>query len=117
MSNKRTYPEGVPCWVDTEQSDVDAARDFYATLFGWTSRCWLSATPRASSRGSALQPASPLRCEPTVDGLDHVVELLAFVFVSRISRRSRLTANGLILVEIVASLPVCLAITALMVAR
>jgi predicted enzyme related to lactoylglutathione lyase len=36
MSNKRTYPEGVPCWVDTEQPDVDAARHFYATLFGWT---------------------------------------------------------------------------------
>jgi predicted enzyme related to lactoylglutathione lyase len=36
MSNERTYPEGVPCWVDTEQPDVDGARHFYATLFGWT---------------------------------------------------------------------------------
>jgi predicted enzyme related to lactoylglutathione lyase len=32
----RTYPPGVPCWVDTEQSDVDAAIDFYGGLFGWT---------------------------------------------------------------------------------
>ena len=32
----RTYPEGVPCWVDTEQSDVDAGMQFYGTLFGWT---------------------------------------------------------------------------------
>ena len=32
----RTYPAGVPCWIDTEQPDVDAAADFYAGLFGWT---------------------------------------------------------------------------------
>jgi uncharacterized protein len=32
----RTYPHGVPCWVDTSQPDVDAATDFYGGLFGWT---------------------------------------------------------------------------------
>jgi predicted enzyme related to lactoylglutathione lyase len=32
----RTYPHAVPCWVDTEQPDVDAAADFYGGLFGWT---------------------------------------------------------------------------------
>ena len=32
----RSYPEGVPCWVDTEQADVDEAIGFYAGLFGWT---------------------------------------------------------------------------------
>jgi uncharacterized protein len=32
----RTYPHGVPCWVDTEQPDVDAATSFYGGLFGWT---------------------------------------------------------------------------------
>lgn len=31
-----TYPHGVPCWVDTEQPDVDAALAFYGALFGWT---------------------------------------------------------------------------------
>jgi uncharacterized protein len=36
MRDERTYPEGVPCWVDSEQPDVEAARHFYATLFGWT---------------------------------------------------------------------------------
>jgi len=36
MTDERTYPTGVPCWVDTEQPDVEAARDFYAGLFGWT---------------------------------------------------------------------------------
>lgn len=33
---RRTYPAGVPCWIDTEQPDVDAAADFYGRLFGWT---------------------------------------------------------------------------------
>ena len=33
---ERTYPSGVPCWVDTEQPDVDAATAFYGGLFGWT---------------------------------------------------------------------------------
>jgi uncharacterized protein len=36
MTDERSYPAGVPCWVDTDQSDVDAARDFYAGVFGWT---------------------------------------------------------------------------------
>jgi uncharacterized protein len=31
----RTYPSGVPCWVDTEQPDVGAALEFYGGLFGW----------------------------------------------------------------------------------
>ena len=31
----RTYPHGVPCWVDTEQPDPDAAVRFYGGLFGW----------------------------------------------------------------------------------
>ncbi|MBD8042811.1 VOC family protein [Arthrobacter sp. Sa2BUA2] len=33
---QRTYPAGVPSWIDTEQPDVDAAADFYGRLFGWT---------------------------------------------------------------------------------
>ena len=33
---RRTYPQGVPCWIDTEQPDVGAAAAFYAGLFGWT---------------------------------------------------------------------------------
>ncbi len=33
---RRTYPEGVPCWVDTEQRDPRAAQEFYGGLFGWT---------------------------------------------------------------------------------
>jgi uncharacterized protein len=36
MSPTRTYPHGVPSWVDTEQPDPEAAQDFYHRLFGWT---------------------------------------------------------------------------------
>jgi predicted enzyme related to lactoylglutathione lyase len=32
----RTYPAGVPSWVDTEQPDLEAAQRFYGELFGWT---------------------------------------------------------------------------------
>jgi predicted enzyme related to lactoylglutathione lyase len=32
----RTYPPGVPCWVDTAQPDPEAACLFYGELFGWT---------------------------------------------------------------------------------
>ena len=30
-----TYSNGVPCWVDLGTSDIDAAKAFYGTLFGW----------------------------------------------------------------------------------
>lgn len=36
MADPRTYPSGVPCWIDTEQPDKDAACHFYGSLFGWT---------------------------------------------------------------------------------
>jgi uncharacterized protein len=36
MTGERSYPDGVPCWVDTEQPDVEAARHFYSAMFGWT---------------------------------------------------------------------------------
>lgn len=35
MSQPRTYPDGVPSWIDTEQPDPRAAQDFYGRLFGW----------------------------------------------------------------------------------
>jgi hypothetical protein len=35
MGQPRTYPHGVTSWIDTEQPDVEAARAFYAGLFGW----------------------------------------------------------------------------------
>lgn len=35
MSERTHYPPGVPSWVDTLQPDPDAAKRFYAELFGW----------------------------------------------------------------------------------
>lgn len=32
----RTYPHGVPSWIDTVATDVDEAKRFYAGLFDWT---------------------------------------------------------------------------------
>jgi uncharacterized protein len=35
MADQRTYPHGVPCWVDTDQPDAGEASRFYGALFGW----------------------------------------------------------------------------------
>jgi predicted enzyme related to lactoylglutathione lyase len=35
MSRRETYPAGVPCFVDTLTTDVDAAKGFYGGIFGW----------------------------------------------------------------------------------
>jgi uncharacterized protein len=35
MSERDSYPAGVPCWVTNLQHDVPAARAFYEELFGW----------------------------------------------------------------------------------
>lgn len=35
-SDVRTYPAGVPCWIDSEQPDPEAACAFYRELLGWT---------------------------------------------------------------------------------
>jgi len=35
MPERDGYIPGVPCWIDTNQPDPDAAVDFYGSLFGW----------------------------------------------------------------------------------
>ena len=30
------WPAGTPCWIDYGATDLDAAREFYGGLFGWT---------------------------------------------------------------------------------
>ncbi|HEX8156309.1 MAG TPA: VOC family protein, partial [Solirubrobacteraceae bacterium] len=35
MSERKRYPAGAPCWVETLQPDPRAALDFYAALLGW----------------------------------------------------------------------------------
>lgn len=36
MTNARTYPHGVPCWIDTVAHDLDATTAFYGGLYGWS---------------------------------------------------------------------------------
>jgi predicted enzyme related to lactoylglutathione lyase len=36
MTEPRTYPQGVPSWVDTIAHDLDDAKRFYGGLFDWT---------------------------------------------------------------------------------
>jgi uncharacterized protein len=35
VTEPRSYPAGVPCWIDVEHADVEAAQAFYGGLFGW----------------------------------------------------------------------------------
>jgi uncharacterized protein len=35
MLERKEYPAGVPCWIDTAQPDAEAAAAFYRDLFGW----------------------------------------------------------------------------------
>jgi predicted enzyme related to lactoylglutathione lyase len=35
MSERDGYIQGVPCWVDTNQTDPARAAEFYGGLFGW----------------------------------------------------------------------------------
>jgi len=60
MTVPRSYPHGVPSWVDTEQPDPDAARRFYAELFGWTLTEAMPPPTRASTSGRPeRRPGSP----------------------------------------------------------
>ena len=36
MPARSSYTEGTPNWVDLQTTDVDAAKAFYAALFGWS---------------------------------------------------------------------------------
>jgi uncharacterized protein len=33
---RNSAPLGAPCWIDLLTSDLDRAKDFYGTVFGWT---------------------------------------------------------------------------------
>lgn len=57
MSPTRTYPHGVPSWVDTEQPDPEAAQHFYGRLFGWTFE-------------TVSPPGTPLYVIASLDGRD-----------------------------------------------
>lgn len=35
MPHRDGYPQGVPCWIDLQTTDQEAAKAFYGGLFGW----------------------------------------------------------------------------------
>ena len=35
MPKVESYAQGTPCWVDLTSSDVEGAKSFYSSLFGW----------------------------------------------------------------------------------
>ena len=57
MTEPRTYPNGVTCWIAAEEPDVEAATAFYGELFGWTFR---NITP----------PGAPVYYMAALDGAD-----------------------------------------------
>ena len=70
----RTYPHGVPCWIDTEQLEPVAAARFYGELFGWTLE---DATPAEapgsySSRRATARTSRRSRRERRAGRVEHV---------------------------------------------
>jgi predicted enzyme related to lactoylglutathione lyase len=51
MTRISSYPAGVPCFVDAFSPDLDAARRFYAGIFGWE---FSGPGPMAGMPGDAL---------------------------------------------------------------
>jgi predicted enzyme related to lactoylglutathione lyase len=50
-------PLGAPCWIDLSTSDVDRAKDFYGTVFGWT---FESAGPEYGGYVNAAKDGQPV---------------------------------------------------------
>jgi uncharacterized protein len=46
------WPAGTPCWVDYGAADVEAAKEFYGELLGWT---WTGGDPEYGGYLSALK--------------------------------------------------------------
>src|SRR6478735_8187148 len=68
VSEVRTYPQGVPCWVDTEQPDPEAACRFYEALFGWSFADVMPAEAPGSYFVATLDGEDVAAVAPTADG-------------------------------------------------
>jgi len=71
MVTQRTYPHGVPCWVEVETPDVDATSAFYGALFGWrfaeqpvvTARRYAVASVDGTDETAVAAVAGPVRAD------------------------------------------------------
>jgi hypothetical protein len=82
----RTYPAGVPCWLDTEQPDPVAACAFYGELLGWTctdatgpdvpDSYWIATIDGRDVAAVAPSGGAPVTWNThiAVDGVDEVAE-------------------------------------------
>jgi uncharacterized protein len=88
MTEADNYSHGMPCWVDTWQPDVVAARDFYGALFGWQfdevrlagGGAYLTASLDGGAvAGIGAGPAGSPAVWTVfirVDGIEHAIDLL-----------------------------------------
>ena len=70
MSERDTYPHGVPCWVEALVPDPETATEFYAGIFGWEfdgpgQDARTSPPPSTSSPGCAAVTSPGLARCPT----------------------------------------------------
>lgn len=66
----RTYPQGVPSWIDHRSPDPDAAERFYAALFGWRLEERLPPHVPGSYRIASIDGRE---VGAVADGVDHAV--------------------------------------------
>lgn len=87
MADSRTYPHGVPSWIETEQPDPGAARGFYGELFGWTFEdrpggyaiAWLDGREAAGLIAAGRQPGGGGAVWNTYLAVDDAVAAVAKV--------------------------------------
>lgn len=55
-TRETAWPAGTPCWVDYGATDVDAAKEFYGALFGWS---WSGGDPEYGGYLNAERDGRP----------------------------------------------------------
>ncbi|MGY1772878.1 VOC family protein [Blastococcus sp. SYSU D00813] len=55
-TRETAWPAGTPCWVDYGAKDVDAAKEFYGSLFGWS---WSGGDPEYGGYLNAERDGRP----------------------------------------------------------
>ncbi|MGB3482299.1 MAG: VOC family protein, partial [Mycobacterium sp.] len=68
MTEPRTYPHGVPCWVDVVATDLDEAKRFYSGLFDWTFQDAVPADAPGSYLIATLGGEDVAAIQPAEDG-------------------------------------------------
>jgi uncharacterized protein len=94
MSTPRTYPEGVSCWVDIEEAEVEEAARFYGALFGWTFT-EAASKPRYLIAQRDGQDAAGIGQRSAEDPVAHPAAWNTYLSVGDVSRAAaRVTAAG-----------------------